>query len=141
MTRQRIDYFVRSLDTSRLITTTGPLLITGPTEPIQPTAWLATEDSYNHYAQAYECFFCHKLFQSLPALNQHLASPRHAYATETGRDGEKLYKCPNPSCARHFVTLSGLVQHAEHGGCGVLQFRTVQNTLDGFMGQMRTLTY
>ncbi|GEM12032.1 hypothetical protein Rt10032_c18g6049 [Rhodotorula toruloides] len=65
---------------------------------------------------AYECFFCHKLFQSLLALNQHLTSPRHAYATETGRDGEKIYKCPNT-------------------------FRMVQNTLDGFMGQMRTLTY
>ncbi|BGP21989.1 hypothetical protein JCM10295v2_000866 [Rhodotorula toruloides] len=98
MTRQRIDYFVRSLDTSRLITTSAPLLITGSNEP------------------AYECFFCHKLFQSLLALNQHLTSPRHAYATETGRDGEKIYKCPNT-------------------------FRMVQNTLDGFMGQMRTLTY
>lgn len=138
-TRQKIDYKMRSLEAARPVMTSSQRLITGPTSQTR-SSWVATEDSYNYNERAYECFFCHRLFNSLAGLNQHLTSPRHAYATETGRDGEKLYKCPMDTCRRKFSTLSGLVQHAEQGGCGVLQLR-LQKALDGLTTRMKTLTF
>ncbi|BGP29188.1 hypothetical protein JCM10296v2_000926 [Rhodotorula toruloides] len=138
-TRQKIDYKLRSLPAARPYMTSSQRLIAGPTTQTR-SSWVATEDSYNDWEQAYECFFCHRLFNSLAGLNQHLTSPRHAYATETGRNGEKLYKCPMDNCGRNFSTFSGLVQHAERGGCGVLQFR-LQKALDGLTMSMRALTW
>ncbi|GAA5960361.1 hypothetical protein JCM3765_007485 [Sporobolomyces pararoseus] len=101
---------------------------------------LATNASWNPSTQSFECFFCHSLFSSLPALNQHLSSPRHQYETFRQLPTNKLlYKCPNSNCTRNFLALSGLVQHVEFGSCGVRQFRGVMNTIENVMGGMRRI--
>lgn len=139
-------------DTQRVITNnTGPTrrtITSGSNSRFSPYAstsastgtTLASEASFNRATQSYECFFCHRLFSSLSALNQHLSSPRHQYETfrqlETGC---KMYKCPNSECARGFLALSGLVQHVEFGSCGVRQFRGVMNTIENVMGNMRRI--
>lgn len=86
------------------------------------------------------CVLCQGGFTTLRGLNAHLASPRHAYAGANGTSGEKAYKCPNSACGRKFATLSGVVQHAESGSCGVLQMRGMSRALDDVLGDMRRLT-
>ncbi|GAA5996553.1 hypothetical protein JCM5350_002191 [Sporobolomyces pararoseus] len=101
---------------------------------------LATNASWNPSTQSFECFFCHSLFSSLSALNQHLSSPRHQYETFRQLPTNKLlYKCPNSNCTRNFLALSGLVQHVEFGHCGVRQFRGVMNTIENVMGGMKRI--
>ncbi|GAA6023887.1 hypothetical protein JCM8202_001273 [Rhodotorula sphaerocarpa] len=137
--RTLIDNYLRANDRNRFITTSGPrLLLEGPA----PTStYIATERSWDHSRGAYVCVLCHGKFTTLRGLNAHLASPRHAYANETSPSGEKLYKCPSRNCARSFATLSGVVQHAEYGNCGVLQQAGMSRMLDGVIGDTRRLTY
>ncbi|GAA5971292.1 hypothetical protein JCM11641_008297 [Rhodosporidiobolus odoratus] len=88
----------------------------------------------------YRCVLCNNTFTDLRGLNQHLLSPRHSYGNGAAPGSEdKLYKCPNVACAKKFATLSGLVQHAEAGGCGVMRIRGVQQTFDSVMGGMKRL--
>jgi Zinc-finger of C2H2 type len=87
MTCEQLDRLVVRADTNNYITNPvrllpGPL---GRYEPPATTVTLATERSWNALSMAYECFLCHKTFNSLPWLNQHLQSPVHQ---------DKIYKCP-----------------------------------------------
>ncbi|TKA54633.1 hypothetical protein B0A53_03040 [Rhodotorula sp. CCFEE 5036] len=104
------------------------------------TQYIATEKSYHHSRGAYVCVLCQGGFTTLRGLNAHLASPRHAYAGANGASGEKPYKCPNSACGKEFATLSGVVQHAESGACGVLQVRGMSRALDDVLGDMRRLS-
>ncbi|BGP37045.1 hypothetical protein JCM10449v2_000949 [Rhodotorula kratochvilovae] len=140
MTRQKIDRYVRQVDRSNIITNPRRL-IAGP-DPVYdaPTLLSATERSWYVYAQQYECPLCHRGFNTLHALNQHLASPRHATATEMGGNGEKLYRCPKATCAKKIVALSALVQHMETGSCQVFQLTGVQDGFNSIMRGMRSIT-
>ncbi|GAA6005410.1 hypothetical protein JCM10207_002972 [Rhodosporidiobolus poonsookiae] len=145
ITRARIDYGVRQLDQNHFITNPSQRLIlpppdstgSGSSRSMTTSRFIATEASWDAYEQMYRCVLCQRLFSTLHALNQHLVSPRHA-APDGSTD--KLYRCPNLACRREFPTLSALVQHGEHGTCGLMQIRGVQTTLDGVLGGMRRLT-
>ncbi|RDB19494.1 hypothetical protein Hypma_013457 [Hypsizygus marmoreus] len=126
--RDRINYEVCRLDTDNVITDPSRLL-TGPAAS-QEVKYYATDAAWN--GSAYECYFCHNTFRSLPALNEHLASPKHQ---------NKIYVCPLSTCCIRFTTLSALCQHVESERCGVYKFRAVQNAMDSIVGQMGRLTF
>ncbi|CAK5263914.1 unnamed protein product [Mycena citricolor] len=126
MTREKVKVLVRQYDRENLITDPARMItspgISSPTYIATPRAWNGT---------AYECYLCHSTFRTLPALNAHLASPRHE---------DKIYVCPLASCRTHFSTLSALCQHIESEQCGVHKFRAVQEGMDGLVGKMKRLT-
>src|ERR1700722_6587135 len=126
MTRHDLQEFVRSCDTSNVIT--NPARMIGNTT----TTYQASEAAWSYRAQAYECYLCHKLFAMLPSLNKHLGSPAHE---------EKVYICPLQSCRGQFATLGGLWNHIESEKCGVKRFTAVKNAIDGIMGKMKQLTF
>ncbi|GAA5955971.1 hypothetical protein JCM8115_004376 [Rhodotorula mucilaginosa] len=138
VTRAMVDQFLRTHDRNRFITTGPPRQLIGGPEPV--TRYIATERSYSHSRGAYVCVLCQSAFTPLRGLNAHLASPRHTYAGASGASGDKAYKCPNSACGRKLATLSGVVQHAESGSCGVLQVRGMTRALDTVLGDMRRLT-
>lgn len=70
-------------------------------------------------------------FATLSQLNQHLESPKHSNRTPG------MYTCPK--CQTKAQTLSGLIQHAEMGGCGVRREARVQGALEGLTQGMKQL--
>ncbi|KAJ7264778.1 hypothetical protein C8J57DRAFT_407549 [Mycena rebaudengoi] len=126
-TRQIVDRYVRQYDTNNVITDPSRLLTGGSGG--DTVRYYATAAAWN--GAAYECYLCHRGYRSLPALNQHLASPAHE---------DKIYVCPLSTCRAHFPTLSGLCQHIESERCGVAKFKVVQNTMESLVGGMRRLT-
>ncbi|OOQ90548.1 zinc finger protein [Penicillium brasilianum] len=83
----------------------------------------ATSRAYN--GTYWECYICHKFFNTSQALNQHLNSPVHR---------QKMYHCPNKrSCGKEFVTLAALFNHLESESCGLMRFERVQNIQQGFI--------
>ncbi|KAH7343794.1 hypothetical protein B0J17DRAFT_593415 [Rhizoctonia solani] len=125
LTRQSLNRLIAERDRSHFITNPNRL-ITGTTE-----TW-ATEQAWNGYA--YECYFCHKEFHSLPQLNQHLASPAHE---------QPLYHCPNlgHGCRAQFKAASALCQHIEDGSCGVMKFKMVQDNINRLVRGVGRITY
>ncbi|KAH8991387.1 hypothetical protein EDB86DRAFT_3046177 [Lactarius hatsudake] len=80
---------------------------------------------------AYECPLCDDAsFDRPEQLSQHLQSPRHAHA-------DNLYKCPEPSCASEFGTLSALWGHVESGSCGAGSFRRVRKAMDNWTRRLQ----
>ncbi|KAJ3407775.1 hypothetical protein HDV05_005300 [Chytridiales sp. JEL 0842] len=72
--------------------------------------------------RAFECYLCHREFQSLNGLNVHLNSPIHE---------QKEYICTTPGCPREFTSLSGLVLHIEAGCGGGVLGAPFSNALSG----------
>ncbi|KAJ9114227.1 hypothetical protein QFC22_005679 [Naganishia vaughanmartiniae] len=100
-------------------------------EPI--TFYQATEKAINSRG-FYECYFCPGLeFHLLKQLNQHLESPKHSNRTES------LYACP--TCGSRVQTLSGLIQHAEMGSCGIRRDSRVQGALESMTSGMRQISF
>ncbi|KZT58324.1 hypothetical protein CALCODRAFT_468549 [Calocera cornea HHB12733] len=133
VTRAIIDRYIVKYDRNNLITNPSRL-ITGPpgSRELQPmTTNIATKHAWN--GNGFECYFCHKEFQYLAQLNQHLASPKHTKPTEM------IYRCPNRDCGLKKATLSGLCQHIESGSCGVNRSSNVTDTMNHFVGGMRRL--
>lgn len=120
ITRKEVDDLATTLDRSRIITNSSRL-IGGPdgsqTWPVIMVSY-ATERSFN--GTAYECILCHRTFRTLSALNAHLNSAAHA---------DKIYRCPvqYDGCNLEFKTLSGLMQHAGSGSCGIISFQQQVN--------------
>lgn len=77
----------------------------------------ATDRAYNGYG--WECYLCHREFNSCNALNQHANSPVHQ---------QKVYHCPDQRvmCGKQFVSLAGLFNHFESESCGFIRFERVQ---------------
>ncbi|KAG8699117.1 hypothetical protein FRC08_005497 [Ceratobasidium sp. 394] len=125
ITRQTINRAVTRLDRNNLITNPNRM-ITASTESYQ-----ATRRAWNGYN--FECYLCHKEFNTLLALNQHLASPIHERA---------IYRCPKlgTGCNLEFKTLGALFQHVENGSCGVRKFKVVQEGIDTLMQGMKRIT-
>ncbi|KAK7413868.1 hypothetical protein QQX98_007285 [Neonectria punicea] len=92
----------------------------------------ATARAWNSDCEAYECYLCHRLFNSLVALNQHLASPRHQ---------QNLYHCPGRSCRKEFSTLAGLINHFESESCGFIRFQAVQSRIGDVVSSDRRIGF
>jgi hypothetical protein len=136
LSRRQIDKWIVEHDLKNTITNPRRMITAGNSSKpvyIPPPTYDATELSWN--GSAYECYFCQREFHTLAALNQHLASPKHSTP-----DGSKLYHCPNNACGLKLSTLSGVVQHIEHGNCGARRFKPIKNTIDGFVDGFKRLT-
>ncbi|KAG2421807.1 hypothetical protein HFD88_005783 [Aspergillus terreus] len=77
----------------------------------------ATNRAFNGYL--WECYICHKEFNTDTSLNQHLNSPAHK---------QKVYRCPNVNsvCGKQFSTLAALFGHLESESCEFIRFENVQ---------------
>ncbi|KFA80211.1 hypothetical protein S40288_09890 [Stachybotrys chartarum IBT 40288] len=92
----------------------------------------ATESAFNTWENAYECYFCHRRFERIGSLNQHLNSPAHK---------ENLYHCPNSRCGKDFGTLAAVVNHWESESCGFLGFEAVQETTKRIIDPRRMISF
>jgi hypothetical protein len=92
---------------------------------------IATSATWN--GSSYECYICHRDYDTLRALNQHLNSLVHS---------EKLYHCPNRSCNREFVRLASLFNHLESESCNFVRFEKVQQHVHNFItGRQKLLGF
>ncbi|KAK4452196.1 hypothetical protein QBC34DRAFT_399420 [Podospora aff. communis PSN243] len=97
-------------------------------------------DSDDHYeatamawnGAAYECYFCHKAFGRLTALNQHLNSGTHR---------QNLYDCPKAGCRKDFQTLAAVISHLESESCGAVRFDTVQKNIADIVSGGRAIGF
>ncbi|KAF2477940.1 uncharacterized protein BDR25DRAFT_299678 [Lindgomyces ingoldianus] len=92
------------------------------TYPDFDTQNIATSATWN--GSSFECYLCHREYNTLRALNQHLNSPAHS---------EKLYHCPNRSCNNQFVRLASLFNHLESESCNFMRFERVQKHVHNFI--------
>ncbi|KAJ1337210.1 GDNF-inducible zinc finger protein 1 [Microdochium nivale] len=122
LNRDQIYRMIRSRDTSGVMTK-NLLDWHGSNE------YEATSQSWNGYG--YECYLCHRSFNSLHGLNQHLNSPVHQQA---------LYHCPKQDCRKDFKSLAGLLNHLESETCGYMRFSSVQTQVQGMISRGRLLT-
>lgn len=136
ITRADIDQAMPSIDNRRFFTTDAAASSQGA---IAPAPRVATEDSHDLKRNVYVCALCNSGFKTLPGLNAHLASPRHTFAGANGSTGERRYKCPSTTCDKRFATLSGAVQHAENGTCGVAIVGEVNKALNSVLRQLGQL--
>ncbi|BCR97021.1 C2H2-type zinc finger protein [Aspergillus luchuensis] len=119
LNRETIYKFVRSRDTQGVIT--RKLLEWNEDDNIQ---YKANSRAYN--GDYWECYLCHREFNTLTALNQHLNSPVHK---------QKLYHCPNAKCRKQFITIAALFNHLESESCAYMRFEKVQRQVqDVFRG-------
>ncbi|PHH72130.1 hypothetical protein CDD82_6168 [Ophiocordyceps australis] len=88
----------------------------------------ASQMAWNSRAQAYECYLCHRLFPTLPSLNQHLNSPVHQ---------ESLYHCPG--CPKEFTTLAAVINHLESESCQYTRFEDVQQGIQRIVNPCRMI--
>lgn len=91
---------------------------------------IATSATWN--GSGFECYLCHRAYDTIEALNQHLSSPIHS---------EKLYRCPNRSCNRQFVRLASLFNHLESESCNFVRFETVQKHVHNFIIGRQLLSF
>lgn len=92
---------------------------------------IATNAAWN--GGGYECYLCHREYETLQALNQHLHSPAHS---------EKLYHCPNRKCNHKFISLASLFNHLESESCKFVRFEKVQQNVHGFItGRQKLLGF
>ncbi|OAR04580.1 hypothetical protein LLEC1_02190 [Akanthomyces lecanii] len=89
----------------------------------------ASERTWN--GDGYECYLCHRDFNSLRGLNQHINSAAHQQA---------LYHCPNRDC-RDFKSLAGIINHLESETCGITRFGVVQRGVTNMIGGGRLLCF
>lgn len=82
----------------------------------------ATVHTWN--GSGYECYLCHRVFQEIQSLDQHLKSPVHQ---------QSYYHCPKVTCRSEFKTLASLISHLESESCGYIRFSNVQNRVKEIM--------
>lgn len=90
----------------------------------------ATDGAWNWYAS--ECYFCHRCFNRIHSLNQHLNSPVHQ---------QKEYHCPNRECGKQFVTLAAMCNHLESESCEFMRFEKVNKFVGKVIGSNRMITF
>lgn len=102
----------------------GRVIVPRRSAPIGPTITYSTTEMARNSRDRYGCYFCPGMdFATFSQLKQHLESPKHSKRTPG------MYTCP--MCRIKTQTLSGLIQHAEMGGCGVRKDARVQGALEG----------
>ncbi|KAK4153987.1 hypothetical protein C8A00DRAFT_43171 [Chaetomidium leptoderma] len=97
---------------------------------LDTTTYSATERAWN--GRYYECYLCHRQFNQLSGLNQHLSSPIHQ---------EALYHCPNFRCRVEFKTLAAIINHLESETCGAMRFEAVQQQIGNIVSGNRLLRF
>ncbi|RAL04020.1 uncharacterized protein BO80DRAFT_486265 [Aspergillus ibericus CBS 121593] len=112
LNREAIYKFIRSRDTQGILT--KKMLEWHEDDNGKYTA---TSRAFN--GKSWECYICHRKFNTSAALSQHLNSTVHK---------QKLYHCPNMTgrCGKEFVTLAALFNHLESESCGFTRFEKVQ---------------
>ncbi|KAK3485346.1 uncharacterized protein B0T23DRAFT_45929 [Neurospora hispaniola] len=125
LNRDSIYQFVRSKDPSGLI---SKKLIGW--EGTSQNTYACTDRAWNGYR--WECYLCHKGFNTSHGLNQHLNSPAHQ---------QNLYHCPNRSCRQDFKTLAAIINHLESEKCGAMRFEQVQKNIHGMVNGNRLIGY
>ncbi|KAF3064255.1 putative zinc finger protein [Daldinia childiae] len=91
----------------------------------------ASDQTWNGHA--FECYFCHRDFVNLHALNQHLNSPAHQ---------QSMYHCPNRNaCGRDFKSLAAVMNHLESESCAFTRFENVQRAAINLISGDRRLTF
>lgn len=126
MTRDRINRLAVQFDPTNVITNPARLL-QGPDGyalPQKTITTIATSLAWN--GRKFECFLCHREYQTLAALNQHLDSPAH---------DDEIYRCPRgwQGCGAEFRTLSALCQHVESEQCSIRRFNDPMQSVIGSM--------
>ncbi|OAX79326.1 hypothetical protein ACJ72_06357 [Emergomyces africanus] len=89
--------------------------------------YIATNRAYNGHF--WECYICHREFNTKESLNQHANSPVHQ---------QNIYHCPNKmgNCQKAFSTVAGLFNHLESEACTFMRFDKVQQHVTSvFQGQ------
>ncbi|KAF9869302.1 hypothetical protein CkaCkLH20_13219 [Colletotrichum karsti] len=92
----------------------------------------ATEKTWNPKHRAYECYLCHRHFNKLEYLNQHLNSPAHK---------QNLYHCPNRRCGKEFTTLAAVINHLESESCNYMRFNAVQQHVEQVVDPRRMIAF
>jgi hypothetical protein len=118
---------VRRRDPNHIIT---KKLLTYHTE--SESSFTATSASWNSRIGKYECYLCHKGFQELKSLSNHVNSPAHK---------EHVYHCPGQMCGREFRALAALFNHLESEACGTMRFETVQRNVGGILSGKRRIAF
>lgn len=77
--------------------------------------YIVTNRAFN--GDFWECYICHRGFNTSRALTQHLNSPVHK---------QKAYHCPGYNCSKEFNSLAALLSHFESESCGYMRFERVQ---------------
>ncbi|KIK69147.1 hypothetical protein GYMLUDRAFT_53628 [Collybiopsis luxurians FD-317 M1] len=93
---------------------------------VRTITYVASERAFN--GRAYECYLCHRAFNTLNSLNTHLSSPAH---------DSKEFRCPK--CRREFSQISGLVHHIESEACGIARFETIRNEMMNLTNNLQRL--
>jgi len=129
-TRPVVNRVIVRLDAHSVITNPNRL-IAGPDgyTPPEYTHPPATQASWN--GSAWKCSLCKSTFQTLKALNQHLASQVH---------DEAIYRCPNKeNCKKEFKALSLLCAHVQTNKCGVMQLQYAKEATESLVAGLKTL--
>lgn len=92
------------------------------------STYTASNASWN--GNAWECYLCHRKFDRLAGLNQHLNSTAHK---------QNLYHCPQSTCRANFKTLASFLNHLESETCGYARFDHVQRQMEGLVSSTRRL--
>lgn len=97
----------------------------------ETTTYSATSLAFN--GAYWECYLCHRDFNTVQALNAHLNSPVHK---------QKVYRCPNvPSkCGKQFITLAALFNHLESEACSFMRSDTVQKHAQNVISGQKRIT-
>ena len=127
LNRDSIYKFVRSKDPSGLI---SKKLIGWDGSSSTQNTYSCTDRAWN--GRNWECYLCHKGFNSMHGLNQHLNSPAHQ---------QNLYHCPNRNCRQDFKTLAAIINHLESEKCGAMRFEQVQRGIHGMVSGSRLIGY
>jgi hypothetical protein len=100
-----------------------------------PEAAVSYEGTHRAFnGDAWECYICHRGFDSLRGLNQHVNSPIHK---------EKVYHCPNKrgGCDKQFVSLAALFNHLESESCSFMRFSAVQSHVGTILDGRRMIAF
>jgi Zinc-finger of C2H2 type len=94
--------------------------------------YTATSRAFN--GSFWECYMCHKEFNTANALNAHLNSPVHK---------QKVYRCPNlkDKCGKQFVSLAALFNHLESEACAFMRFEKVQQQVGGVLQGQKLIAF
>lgn len=92
--------------------------------------YFATDNAWN--GSAWECYLCHRCFNTYHALNQHTNSPVHQ---------DRVYHCPNVRCRKEFVSLAALFNHLESETCAFMRFENVQRAVYGMITGNRLIKF
>jgi hypothetical protein len=127
ITRHQVTHAVKSLDIVPSICIAKTIEGASPTPPTTTIHYfVASPSSFN--GNAYACFICQRMFQSLFSLSDHLNSAAH--------DANE-FECPN--CKKRFKLISGLIQHVESSACKLAGLQEIQEHFRGLTAQFSRL--